>query len=260
MPSMIHTTLMPRSTLVYEVPSSGRIAHSLFMNVLFSASKRLAKKVREEKIKPFSVSRITTNKKRIQRHLAVVPPDDYIRVTFKLIDDELLDPVLNGLESANLMINGVQVKVTDITVSSKDFWGILGDAPITRGFTLNLLTPAMGIGRDFPPPAPTVLRRAFQSWNTYSNIKLPEVIFRRLFLAEPAIPTCLQTDAVLLTFRGKKTVQIGYRGAISYSLWRFWSQEGVVIAALAKFAEYTGIGAKTSMGFGVTKTRFWKKS
>lgn len=256
---MIHATLMPRSTLVYEVPASGRIAHSLFMKVLFSSSKQLAKKVRKEKIKPFSVSRITTNKKRIQKHLAIVPPDDYVRVTFKLIDDVLLNPVLSGLESANLMINGVPVNVMDITVSNRDFWDILGEAPITRGFTLNLLTPALGIDKDFPPPAPTVLRRAFLSWNAYSNIKLPEAIFRRLFLAEPAIPTCLQSDAVPLTFRGNKAVQVGYRGAISYSLWRFWSQEGAIISALAKFAEYTGIGAKTSMGFGVTRTRFWKR-
>ena len=260
MPSMIHVTLMPRSTLVYEVPSSGRIAQSILLRALSSSSRELAGEVRRRNPKPYSVSRITTNRRRIRGYLAVVPPDEYVRVTLKLLNDDLLDPLLEGLEKDNISINGVPVEITDISIFRRSYWDLLAEAPIARGLTLRLITPALGIDDGFPPPAPIVLRRAFEAWNSFSTIKLPEIILERLFLAEPVIPTLLQSDSVKIPFTGRRVTLIGFRGEISYQLWRFWAQEGVVIAALAKLAEFSGVGAKTSLGFGVTKVKFWRKS
>jgi len=257
---MVHVTLYPRTTLLYEVPSSGRIAQSIFMGLLLSSSKELALQVRREELKSYSVSRITTNKDRIRGRIARVPPDDFVKVTFKLLDDKLLDPLIKGLTSTStkLTINGVTMEVADIRVSSKGYWNLLFDSPIAKGVTFRLITPALGIEREFPPSAPVIFRRAFRAWNKFSNIKLPELIMNRLLWAEPAFPTCLQSDAVEFTFRGKRQVLVGYRGLISYKFGRFLAQEGKIIAGLARYVEFSGIGGKTSMGFGITKVRLWR--
>ena len=261
MPSMIHVLLYPKATLLYEVPSSGRIAQALFMRCLASYSEEIAAHVRNEDIKPYSVSRITTGSDRIKGHFAIVPPNDFVKVTFKLLDDGLLEPLIKGLTfcSPELIVNGVPMEIGDIRISSKSYWDLL-ESPLARKLTFRLITPAIGIEREFPPPAPTALRRAFRAWNKFSRIKLPQTIFNRLYWAEPTFPTYLESDAVELTFKGRKQVIVGYRGLITYKLGKFSAQEGKVITGLARYAEFSGIGRKTSMGFGVTRVSLGRRT
>jgi len=258
MPHMIHVTLIPESQLVYEVPSSGRIAQSLFLRALSCHSRDLALRVKGEEPKPYSVTRITTSRRNISRYLAFVSPDDYVRVTFKLLDEDLLNPLIKGITSGKFSINGIPVEVADITVVSRDYWHILSSTPIARGVTFEFRTPAI-IGEEFPPPAPKILKRAFDAWNKYSGIRIPESLFKRLYWAEPSLPMLLQSDSVKLPFNGQRISLIGYRGVVSYSFRRFKAQEGAIFASLARFVEFSGVGRRTSMGFGMTRVRLWKK-
>lgn len=256
MPSIVSVTLIPKRVVAYALPSSGRIAQAILMDAFKAFSEELGRKVHSQDPTPYSVSRVTTSKKRITGITAVVPPSDYMRATFKLLRDDLLDPLVEGLFKAKLLVNGIEVEVADASIRRVNYLDLLTKAPLAKGVTFRFLTPVLDF-KEFPPTASKVLSRAIRAWNAFSGANMGDFMRNRLLWAVPT-SMALESDAVKVSFRGRDVVFVGYRGRVSYSFRLLTSQEGRFASALSVLAEFTGVGDKTTMGFGVTKVKLWK--
>lgn len=262
MPAMVTAYMKAISNLIYELPSSGRLVQSLLYRALSAESRELARELhrlsRDLKLgSPYSVTRLTTAREYVKGRLASVPRGGEVRATFKLLRDEFVDPLLDGLVKAELEINGTEVEVAEIKVGRKGYEDLLLRSPIVSGVTFRLITNTILDG-EFPPPLPHLLKRPLEAWNFNApeHLALPDTLEKRMYLAEPADPTWMREAVVEIWFGNERVVREGWLGEISYSLRGLDSYIGRMVSALARFSEFSGLGRRTSMGFGVVSVRF----
>lgn len=262
MPAMITAYMRATSNLIYELPSSGRLVQSLLFRALSSESKEMARELHEMSMElelgtPYSVTRLTTAKEFVKGKYASVPKGGEVRATFKLLRDEFIDPLVDGLTSADLQVNGVPVEVSEIKIGRKDYERFLFESPVVRGVTFRLITNAI-LGDEFPFPLPQLLERPFAAWNSNApeELRLPRVMLRHLYLAQPEDPTWVREAVVEMWFGTERMVRESWLGELSYSLRGLDSFLGKMAAGLMRFAEFSGVGRRTTMGFGVVSVRF----
>ncbi len=262
---MITAYITSSSNLIYELPSSGRLVQSLLFRALSSKSKNLAKKLHRLSMKlelgtPYSVTRLTTAREFVKGRYASVPKGGEVRATFKLLKDEFIDPLIDGLVKGNLQINGVPVEISEIKVGRKDYERFLLESPVVRGVTFKLITNTI-LSEEFPPPLPNLLKRSFTAWNSNApkELHLPSVILRSLYMATPRDPTWIREAVVEMWFGTERVVREGWLGEISYNLRELDAFLGKMAVGLMRFAEFSGIGSRTTMGFGVVSVILHKR-
>ncbi len=261
MPSIVTAFLYPKGDLLYEVPSSGRLAQSIMFRALSTFDPELPMRVHVDGLGvPYSTSRITTAERNIKGVVARVPKGDHMRMTVKLLRDEFVKPYVEGLYNMNLEINGVEVDIGEVKIGTRSYEELFLSSPVAKGVTLRLMTQTIFDDETFPPELPVVLRRPMEAWNSNapSHLRIPNEVLRRFYWAEPTIPCWLESGAVQIWFGTQRVVRIGYIGKLSYRFTRLDSFSGRVVSALLRFAEFSGIGRRTTMGFGVVKTHLWR--
>ncbi len=266
MPAIVTAYLYPSTTLIYEVPSSGRIAQFTLFSALKVADPSLASELhslsRILKLgTPYSVSRMTTAAKYVRGVTATVPPGDHVRLTVKLLRDEFVDPYVRGLFNSHLKINGVPVEVAEVKVGRVSYGDLLTKSPVAPGVRLRLMTQTILDGEAFPPPLWEVLQRPIAAWNANApdHLRLGEPQLGGVRLAQPTSPSWLESGAVRIWYGTEPVVRVGYTGVLSYSLRPLTAFHGRVVSALLRFAEFSGVGRRTTVGFGVVKVSFWRK-
>ncbi len=259
MPAFVTVKLYPSTTLIYEIPSSGKLAQSLFFKTLGSADPELAREIHDDPAcsglsAPYAVSRITTGRQYVHGISAAVAPGDHVRLTVKLLRDDLLDPLLRGLASGEFELNRVPVTPMEVKFHRKRYDDLWRDSPIARKVSFRFLTHAL-IGKAFPPSLSTLLERPIAAWNAWAPeyLKFDEEHLKGLELAAPTSPSWLREGAVRLWHGTQRREYIGYLGQLTYDLRRLDSFSGRILATLARFSEFSGIGTKTTMGFGVVR-------
>ena len=123
-----------------------------------------------------------------------------------------------------------------------------GEAPRRIGFLLTSPTSFRSADRQVPLPLPDlVFGSLVERWNAFAPLAFPAEV--RRYARE-----CLAVDRYSLRTRpvaGKAgSLRVGAVGQISYvtlNYDRYWMG---VLAALADFARYSGIGGSTAMGLG----------
>ncbi len=266
MPAIVTAYLYPSTTLMYEVPSSGRIAQSALFSALKASDPSVASGLHRLSAKlrlgtPYSVSRITTAARYVKGVTAVVPAGDHVRLTVKLLRDELVDPYVRGLFNSPLKINGVPVEVAEVKVGRVSYEDLLTGSPVVPGVRLRLMTQTILEGEEFPPPLWEVLQRPIAAWNANApdHLRLGDPQLEGVWLAQPTSPSWLESGAVKVWYGAEPVVRVGYTGVLSYSLRSLSTFHGRVVSALLRFAEFSGIGKRTTVGFGVVKVSFWRK-
>ncbi len=262
MPAMITAYLLTSAKLLYELPSSGRLVQSLLFRSLSAESRDLSRELHELSSSlglgaPYSVTRLTTAKEFVRGRYASVPKGGEVRATFKLLRDEFIDPLVEGILKADLEVNGVPLEVAEVKIGRKSYEDLLLRSPVARGVTFKLITNTI-LDDEFPPPLPHVLERPFEAWNSNApeDLRLPDTLMRHLYLAEPLDPTWLREAVVELWFGDERVVREGWLGNLSYSMRGLDAYVGRMAAALMRFAEFSGLGRRTTMGFGVVAVRF----
>ncbi len=262
---MITAYMISTSNLIYELPSSGRIVQSLLFRALSNESRDLAKKLHDLSMRlelgtPYSVTRLTTAREFVKGKYASVPKSEEVRATFKLLRDEFVEPLVDGLAKGNLQINGVPVEVCEIKIGRKDYERLLIESPVARGVTFRLITNTIMSG-DFPPPLPDLLERPFIAWNSNApkELHLPIVALRSLYKATSKDPTWVKEAVVEMWFGTERVVREGWLGELSYNLRGLDAFLGKMASGLMRFAEFSGIGRRTTMGFGVVSVKFHRK-
>jgi len=248
---------MPIKTKVYlypEKPINSKILnpeaiHGLFFSII---SEKLAEELhRPSRVKPFSLWFPQIFKEKTLERI-------YLEVSF--LKEELFPQFLSSyiLENKELSLNGVNLKkVFNPNIKEeyvKSYRAIFESAKEEKAIVLDFITPTTFKKGNFDHPLPDpklVFKSLVRKWIKFSDypldIDLREVIENKIFISGAWIKTIkvdLGRNAKITGFTGRTVFYIDCEDKKILK----W------LNALAYFGEFSGVGRKTTMGFG--KVRF----
>lgn len=232
-------------------------AHGLFFTLLAKVDQNLAARVHEAKRKPFT--------------LTPLPNKHILRLRVTTLDDALFAPLLRVLlEEAprGLSLGDKPYALTRVIatpegdrLAGKTTWEELAQAVSRQQLTLHFLTPTVftsskpgGRTRYVPFPDPRlILTSLLTVWQAYSPFVYSEeeaATLREVF----------ELDVELAGFRNLhyhriqagKSAYPGFTGEVHLRLFSEDRQTQKAFGRLEAFAFYSGVGAKTPYGMGMT--------
>ncbi len=265
MPSLIRVSLIPDEELIYHLPSSGRIAQSIVMNSLNYIDPDLALEVREQArdAPPFSVGQITAPHELVEsslkNNILNVPAGQELRMFVGLCRDDLVNPLLKGLEGIH-RISGVDVRGKPEILRREPYEDLVGE--VAKIVSLRTRT-ALILGsvtikelkfdrydpwkRSLEPLH--IMATPYKTWNAYSGSSIPAGVFRGMSSIEIR-RVKLRRRIIKGPFGGQLKPIEAYEGEILLSLGALDTFVGSLALALMKLAEYSGLGSRTMQGFG----------
>lgn len=238
----------------------GKAAHGFFLKMVQEHDPTTAEKLhRSRPIKPFTLSVHAPTVK--SNNKVSIPGDEQFRLRITVLDEKLesivLASILKHLESDALQLfAGIPVRISSITdrtpvlerVSSK---AILNRVIDENTINMKFITPTAfrRIQDQYLYPDPElVFGSIFRNWSIYASVELPpsdDTTFRRIRVSRYNLQTRM------LKFKGFS--QLGFVGTVQYNLERLSNQEKILVSALSHYANWSGVGAKTTMGMGVCR-------
>ena len=173
---------------------------------------------------------------------------------FPFLSRELL---IKGKEKT-LSVEGVKLELTSVkTISTLTFEDILEDSHMSQDFILDFLTPtSFKKGNyDFILPDPyLIFKNLIRRWNAFSPQKIDYKVLQ--YVKENVVVSgCwIRSQKTQISQSAKIT---GFCGRVFLYAVKS-SDENKVLNSLLKFAEFSGVGRKTTMGFG--KVRLVRKA
>src|SRR5262245_28345270 len=280
---------MPYAIVLHAFPKTdlpllhaqGKILHGLFYELLQKASAAKGDEVHgTDGLKPFSTALLLNERQRRAEHIRA---GEEIKVRFTFLDDSLY-PLLARyfLSAADLTFDLVrpQLPVARIltTPQSGEEWA--GCAPFAeiyeraseeeKYFFFQFATPTFfkrGGGPTYPDliiplPLPDLLFGSLlRNWNQFSPSAFIEANLLKEICSHHVEMThhSLSSQVVRLVFPRddgtyRTTTFPGFVGSCSFRLVALHDQSIIqTLNALADFAFFSGVGAKTTMGFGVAR-------
>jgi len=280
---------MPYAIVIHAIPrtdlpiahAQGKILHGVFYELLQKASAVKGDEVHSvEGLKPFSTALLLSERQRRAEHIRA---GEELKVRFTFLDDAIY-PLLARyfLSTPDL---GFELVRTELTVSrilstpqSGEEWaGCTSFAELyanasdsEKQFSFHFATPAFfkrGGGPAYPdlivplPLPDLVFGSLLRNWNQFSPSSfveanlLKEMCSHHLEMTHHRITSQL---ARLVFQRGdgqyRTTTFPGFVGSCSFRLVELHDRSIIkTLNMLADFAFYAGVGAKTTMGFGVAR-------
>ncbi len=224
-----------------------KVVHGLFFS-LFS-NREIGEKFHSSSVKPFSLF----------FPLYFRSPERVVK-SFSLevnVLNNALYPLFAG-ELLGRIREGVEFKVGKVKLYLKDFRGLevatyekFLEEKGERDYVLDFLTPtAFKKGNyDYPLPDPYLLvKNLIGRWNVWSPFKFSQEELKSLCHSLVLSGCWIKTKKVEISPEAKFT---GFSGRVYFYCSDVEFREKV--AALLKFAEFAGVGRKTTMGFGKVK-------
>lgn len=280
---------MPYAIVIHAFPrtdlplahAQGKILHGLFYELLQSASAAKGDEVHSaEGLKPFSTSLLLHER---QRRAEYIRAGEEVKVRFTFLDDSLY-PLLARyfLSTPDLSLDLVRTELTITrilsTLQSGEEWAgytsyedLYTNASDTeKQFSFHFVTPTFfkrGGGPTYPdliiplPLPELVFGSLLRHWNQCSPTSfveanlLKEICSHHLEITHHRI-TSQVARLVFPRHDGtyRTTTFPGFVGSCSFRLVELQDQSILqTLNALADFAFFSGVGAKTTMGFGVVR-------
>ena len=245
MPVSFHVILIPEKPVSSNELTPDRI-HGIFHSLLGDS---LSKEIHDIKgLKPYSLSYppFFGRQRQIER----------IRLGISFLIDELFPRFLSSFVLGNSII-----KLGDITLKKvkkplvnenniKSYHTIYDESEPSRDIILDFLTPtSFKRGNyDYPLPDPLLIFRGLiRKWQSFSDLKidcdLREVISSKTMVTGAWI----RTKKVEFSSLGKFT---GFTGRVVLHVDERRKEVLKWLNALCRFADFSGVGRKTTMGFG----------
>jgi CRISPR-associated endoribonuclease Cas6 len=259
--------LTPTSTSTLPA-TMGHLTHALFLDLIRQVDSPLATRLHDEpNYRPFTVSPL--NGAKVQNDSLFIKPGQLCNLRVTLLDGATLWQNLSRcfleIQPTALRIGNTEFKLNRMLStpgSDSDGWAgfvdwpTLAATPARRTITMNFVSPtAFSLGnRQFALfPEPMLLWDSLvRVWNNYAppvlQIDKPTL---RTFISENVAVSDYALHTCNVNF--PKYGQKGFVGTCSYAV----HQEGekaAQLAALAEFARYAGVGCRTTMGMGQTRT------
>ena len=280
MPYAIVIHAFPRTDLPLE-HAQGKILHELFYEILKKASAAKGDEIHSaDGLKPFSTALLLNQKQRREEQLW---PGEMVRIRFTFLDDSLY-PLLARyfLSTPDISLEMVRTElvVTRVlaTPASGELWaGYASFEEIyeraseeNKTFCFDFSAPTFfkrGGGPAYPdltvplPLPELVFGSLLQNWNRFSTVPFEEAALLKDLCAHHMEISHWRggSQAARLVFRNGKasyqTVTVpGFVGRCSIRLVGSHDPRLIkALNALANLAFYAGVGAKTTMGFGVAR-------
>jgi CRISPR-associated endoribonuclease Cas6 len=261
--------------------AQGKILHGLFYELLQKASAVKGDEVHStEGLKPFSTALLLNERQRRADHLRA---GEELKIRFTFLDDAIY-PLLARyfLATPDLSLDLVRTELTVARIlstpqSGEEWAGYTSFADLSanasdteKQFTFQFATPTFfkrGGGSAYPdlivplPLPDLVFGSLLRNWNQFSPSSFveatlfKEVCSHHLEITHHRITSQL---ARLIFQRDdgqyRTTTFPGFVGSCSFRLVELHDQTIIkTLNTLANFAFYAGVGAKTTMGFGVAR-------
>ncbi len=241
----------------------GYYAYAMFLNLLSRANSAIAQEIHDiDGPKPFTISLLEGNFQRQSSGLKVTQGGMYwIRFTFMKGDlfAYFLDAAMRAsdeilfLDKAKLQINEIiTAPGSSPLCNCQEFGDIIADAKQERQIQLEFQSPTVfrsGGKRNVVFPEPQlVFGSLLTRWQVYSPIKLDDSVSSWM---DKILTTHYRLTTRMLDFGTYQ--ELGFTGRCEYEMDKDTPEDiTTAINALADFAFYAGVGAKTTMGMGQT--------
>lgn len=244
----------------------GRASHAAFLTALAARNAALAEQLHNlQAVKPFAASDLLDLPPASDRR--TVQPDRTYRVRWCALSPEV-DEHLQALAAAwpaTITLDNVPFAVEDATIDgARDPWArsatwpallaldqIGREAPPAR-FTLQFVAPTTfrSSGRNVPLPLPElVFGSLLDRWNAVAPLPLPADI--RRFAADCLVLGRYRLESMgVAAFGGREMAFVGRCTYVATNRDRYYLH---CCAALLRWAFFSGVGAKASMGFGLVR-------
>jgi CRISPR-associated endoribonuclease Cas6 len=280
---------MPYAIVIHAFPrtdlplahAQGKILHGLFYELLQQASAAKGDEVHGvEGLKPFSTALLLNER---QRRAEYIRAGEEVKIRFTFLDDSLY-PLLARyfLSTPDLNFDLVRTELTVARILSTpqsgeewagcaSFEGIHANASDTeKQFSFQFVTPTFfkrGGGPTYPdlivplPLPDLVFGSLLRNWNQFSSSSFMEANLLREICGHHLEMTHHRITAqhARLVFprddgQYRTTTFPGFIGSCAFRLVELHDQSIIkTLNVLADFAFFAGVGAKTTMGFGVAK-------
>ncbi len=249
--------------------STGNYIHGLFLNILQSIDKEFAEKLHEAgRAKPFTVSPLFGDFIHSGNGLNELNSNGKYWFRFTSLDDNLTQLLLSDLASTKertFVIGNNEMKVLDIAIDSADHpWAgmsshqkiydkyIIKQTGIEKNIKLHLLTPTFfhQDDRSLILPVPTPLfYSTLEKWDVLSGIPLDRGDFIE-WLDTRCVVSRYEIKTRMWNF--EKYKYVGFVGDVEFTdLEKDETAYRAIWNMLSHYMFWCGIGAKTTMGFGM---------
>ena len=136
-------------------------------------------------------------------------------------------------------------------LSGKRAWHELMEAPPSADLPLEFLTPTFFRRKEanYPIPVPgLILSSLIRDWNAYAPEPVPPEVAKRL--VEYTTARHFNTRTLSATAHSRT---VGFVGRVTLHLPRATEEEARWLSRLGELAFFSGVGAKTTLGFGLTR-------
>lgn len=280
---------MPYAIVIHAFPQTdlplvhaqGKILHGLFYEFLQNASAAKGDEVHSaEGLKPFSTALLLNERQRRAEHIRA---GEEIKIRFTFLDDSLY-PLLARyfLSTPDLRFDLVRTELTIARIlstpqSGEEWAGCASFADLyaqasdsEKQFSFQFVTPTFfkrGGGPAYPdlivplPLPDLVFGSLLRNWNQFSPTSFIEANLLKEICSHHVEMTHhrISSQVARLIFprddsQYRTTTFPGFVGSCSFRLVELHDQSIIqTLNALADFAFYAGVGAKTTMGFGVAR-------
>lgn len=280
---------MPYAIVIHAFPrtdlplahAQGKILHGVFYELLQKASIAKGDEVHSaEGLKPFSTALLLNERQRRAEHISA---DEELKIRFTFLDDSIY-PLLARyfLSTPDLSFELVHTELTVARVlstpqSGEEWAGCTSFADLytnasdsEKQFAFHFATPTFfkrGGGPAYPdlivplPLPDLVFGSLLRNWNQFSSSSFVEANLLKEMCSHHLEMTHhrITSQFVRLVFQRddgqyRTTTFPGFVGSCSFRLVELHDRNIIkTLNALADFAFYSGVGAKTTMGFGVAK-------
>lgn len=253
MPILIEMNFLSREFLKLK-GMGGEELHSLFFNFLKLSDENIAKQIHDQRrMKPFSIFYNLKGDEIIKDGFVYIKEGNTLSFIFSLLDDNITDLFFEGFKKflslkRDFKIKGKRVELREMRVIKRESYEDLMNAEfVSKNIKLEFLTPTSFRIKNynflFPLPF-NVYNSLLKRWNIFSPYKFDEGL-KKIF--DDIKVKCYELKTELVEFKDYRI--IGFKGSVEYEL----PENNKEIYTLSRYAEYSGVGYKTTMGLGRVK-------
>lgn len=244
----------------------GSLLHALFLYLIADSQPELAQQLHSDQpLKPFTVSILEGKFARTGGHLVALS-DNMYWLRFTALTEEVFTALNKILltkftSKAKINLNGNDFSITNVALepTSDNAWGgitsfeeIYEHAAAESEITLLFHSPTTfrHKGMNLPFPGSSLIWGSLlEKWNAFAPITISSEL--KDYADEHIAIARYNLHTSIINLANAK--QVGFTGKCQYLCLTRDSQWLRQINALADFALYSGVGAKTTMGMGQTR-------
>jgi len=241
----------------------GRAAQAHFLHTLAALNPILSSAIHDAQgAKPFTSSTLIGARK--SGEMVQLSERDKLYLRYTTLHPQLTKVFHRGMlpqwDGSEVLLHNQPLKVVSVEnhglwSDQSDYVKLVDHAPLHYKVTMNFTSPTSfkrTAGGFTPLPQPElVFSSLLDRWNAFAPFRLPDWLYDTIHRDIVIDQARIQTETLSFA-RGHKGVVTGFTGRVTYRL-LCYGEACRYLNALARFAKFSGVGVKTSVGMGQVK-------